>query len=440
MRKKKAIIGIVILIIIFLLLIFYQATKPQKIIIRFGMFTGSNWNVASADSFKIIDKAIEKFEMENPNVEVIYEGGIAKEDYSEWLSARFLEGTMPDVFMIKSTDFEKFSSLQAMKNLDLLIEQDADFVKEDFFSAALGVGVYEKGQYALPYETVPTLLFVNKTLLESEQIEMPNEEWTWEEMYEICAQVTKDIDGDGVIDQFGTYNYNWLNALYSNGGTLIEESNGKLNLTTKNVLSAISYVKDIHSLNEGYKVTQEDFNQGKVAFMPLTFAEYRTYKTYPYRVKKYLSFQWDCITFPAGVAGENTSEVDALLIGINEKTKHEELAWKFLKMLTSDEEVQMDIFRDSQGVSVLKKVTQSKEAENIIKENMDDNEQVINTMLLSNIIEGGVNTPKTQEYDQIIRLADSEIMRIIEENKNIESTMKIFQRNIESTHFLEQME
>jgi len=440
MRKKVFIVSVITILVVTISVIAYQNMKPQKTILRFGMFTGSNWNVASADSFKIIDKAIEQFEAKHPDVEVVYEGGISKEDYSEWLSARLLEGTMPDVFMIKSTDFDKFSSLHAMKNLDSLIAHDPEFSREAFFSTALNAGNYAESQYALPYEVVPTLLFVNKTLLKSEEIEMPKENWTWEDMYEICEKVTKDTDGDGSIDQFGTYNYNWLNAVHSNGGDLVDKTSGKWNFTTENTLAAISYVKRLQVLNEGYKVTQEDFNQGKVAFMPLTFAEYRTYKTYPYRVKKYTSFQWDCITFPAGTTGENTSEVDALLMGISNNTKQEKLAWEFLKMLTYTEETQMDIFQDSQGVSVLRNVMQSEEAKDIIKENMDDNEQVINTTLLGNIIEKGVNSPKTQEYEQVIRLADSEIMRIIEEGKNIESSMKIFQRNIESTHFLEQME
>ena len=46
-------------------------------------------------------------------------------------------------------------------------------------------------------------------------------------------------------------------------------------------------------------------------------------------------------------------------MGINSNTKHEKLAWEFLKQLTGNEEMQMDIFRYSQGVSVLKSVTGS---------------------------------------------------------------------------------
>ena len=46
--------------------------------------------------------------------------------------------------------------------------------------------------------------------------------------------------------------------------------------------------------------------------------------------------------------------MNTLLMGISSKTEHEKLAWEFLKLLTNDEDIQMDIFRYSQGASVLK--------------------------------------------------------------------------------------
>ena len=61
-----------------------------------------------------------------------------------------------------------------------------------FFDTVLDIGKYHESQYALPYEVVPTLMFVNKTLLEQEGIEVPNENWTWSTMEQIVDQITKD--------------------------------------------------------------------------------------------------------------------------------------------------------------------------------------------------------------------------------------------------------
>ena len=402
----------------------------KNITLEFGMFTGSNWDVAQANSFTIIDKAIAKFEHAHPGVTVHYYSGIRKDDYSEWFSRKLLAGEEPDIFMVLGTDFNQFASMGVMKNLETFIEEDTDFEPEKYFTSAFVSGQYESVQYALPYETVPTLMFVNKTLLTQEDIDMPEENWTWEDFYEICKKVTRDTDGDGVPDQFGSYNYDWMDALCSNGGGVFNKKGTEAALTDSRVVEAVKYVRSINDLYGGEKLTQEDFNGGRVAFMPLTFAEYRTYKTYPYKIRKYANFQWDCVTMPAGEQGGNISQVDSLLMGISANTKEEKLAWEFLKLLTYDEESQMNIFYDSQGASVLKTVTESQQMEQVVQEDMEEGDTVINGKLLGRVIEEGHVEPQFKKYEQAMSLTDSEINKILEEDKDVDSNLKILQRTI----------
>lgn len=402
----------------------------KNITLEFGMFTGSNWDVAQANSFTIIDKAIAKFEHAHPGVTVHYYSGIRKDDYSEWFSRKLLAGEEPDIFMVLGTDFNQFASMGVMKNLETFIEKDTDFEPEKYFTSAFVSGQYESVQYALPYETVPTLIFVNKTLLTQEGIDMPEENWTWEDFYEICKKVTRDTDGDGVPDQFGSYNYDWMDALCSNGGGVFNKKGTEAALTDSRVVEAVKYVRSINDLYGGEKLTQEDFNGGRVAFMPLTFAEYRTYKTYPYKIRKYANFQWDCVTMPAGEQGGNISQVDSLLMGISANTKEEKLAWEFLKLLTYDEESQMNIFYDSQGASVLKAVTESQQMEQVVQEDMEEGDTVINGKLLGRVIEEGHVEPQFKKYEQAMSLTDSEINKILEEDKDVDSNLKILQRTI----------
>ena len=412
-----------------LLAVYFQKKNTT---LEFGMFTGSNWDVANANSFIIIDKAIARFEQEHPGVKIHYYSGVLKEDYSEWFSRKLLEGEEPDVFMVLGTDFNQFSALGVMKNLDDLIQEDADFRPDRYFSSAFRTGQYGDVQYALPYEVVPTLMFVNKTLLTKEGIEMPGQDWTWEELYDICRQVTKDTDGDGILDQFGIYNYDWMDAVCSNGGEIFQPDGASCYMTDDQIVESVKYIRQLNEQKQGQKVVQEDFNGGSVAFMPLTFAEYRTYKTYPYKIRRYANFQWDCITMPAGNRGENLSQVDTLLMGISSNTRKEKLAWEFLKLLTYDEELQTEIFQYSQGASVLKAVTQSREMENIVQEDMEEGDTVISGNLLGRVIEEGHIEPKFRRYEQALALADSEISNILENEKSIDSSLKILQRTINS--------
>ena len=53
--------------------------KPKEITLNLGIFAGSNWDVPSGDSYRVIDNAIERFEKENPHIHIEYESGILKE-------------------------------------------------------------------------------------------------------------------------------------------------------------------------------------------------------------------------------------------------------------------------------------------------------------------------------------------------------------------------
>ncbi len=401
--------------------------------LEFGMFTGSNWNVANANSFVIIDKAIERFESEHPGVKVHYYSGVRKDDYSEWLARKLVSGEEPDVYMVLASDFDLYCSLGVLEGLDAQIRNDNTFDADNFFSTSLKTGQYGGKQYALPYETVPRLMFVNKTLLDEEGIEMPGQDWTWDDLYDICRKVTKDTDGDGVLDQFGIANYAWTDACYADGVTLFNDNGTDCSLTSEGMSETLRYLRRLEALNGGQSVTQQDYSNGKVAFLPLTFAEYRTYKTYPYKIRKYAHFQWDCLTMPAGYSGDNVSGVDSLLIGISKRSTNRTLAWEFLKLLTSDTDIQTDIFRYSQGASVLKSVTDSSEMEMILSRDMEKGDTVISGELLSSVIEHGHVEPQFEKFTQAMTIANSGVDGILSSEELVDTQLKILQREVEAT-------
>lgn len=399
--------------------------KEKKTVLTFGMFAGNQWDVPDDNCYKIIDEAIADFEKEHPDVEIKYDSGILKDDYSEWISEKALKGELPDVFMVLPEDFNTFSSVGVLKNLDSIISDDSDFQKNDYYKSSFLAGEFENSQYALPYESVPTLMFVNKTLLKKERIKVPGDHWTWGDFYKICEKVTKDTDGDGKIDQFGVYDYDWEDAVYSNGGELFQEDGTECNLTGENVENAILFAKKIRQLSGYQNPTSNDFDTGKIAFRPMKFSEFRAYKPYPWKINKYFEFEWDCIRLPAGVDGENQTNADHLLMGISNRTKHSRLAWEFLKKLSYQKETQQKLFSYSQGVSVLKSVTNSKKAEKILEEDMGKDTGV-QVKLLDEVMRQAVAAPKFRGYDTILQYIDSEMYQIMLDDENFdEDILKI---------------
>lgn len=404
--------------------------KQGKIVLTFGMFSGNQSDVPNDDCYKIVDETIQSFEREYPNVEVRYVSGILKDDYSEWLSNQALNGTLPDVFMVLPEDFSTFASVGVLKNLDTMLKADSSLKEEAFYQGCYDAGTYNGYQYALPYESVPKLMLVNKTLLRKNNIVLPDNSWTWEDFYDICKKITKDTDKDGKNDQFGVYDYSWSDAIYSNGDGIFNDKGTVCNLTEHSVEEAILFARDIYELTGAQNPTSDDFDKGKVAFRPVTFSEFRTYKPYPWKINKYFDFEWDCIPLPDGPEGENFSETETMLMGINAKSEHSALAWNFLKKLTYDEGVQQKIFQYSKGISPLKKVTNSQKTEEILKNSVGD-DTVVQVSLLNQIMERAARKEKFQKYNTVMDYMDGEILKLFQEEGDFDMNLLHLKKKID---------
>lgn len=426
---KKNLVLLEIALVGMLLLFYCWKEMRQETVITFGMFVDSNWDAPNDNFIKVMGDAIAKFEKEHPGVRIEYESGILKEDYSEWLTGNFLKGKEPDVFMIGKDDFNALSSKGALMSLDSIIERDNDFSKESYYDSMLESGQYEQMQYALPYESVPLLMCVNKTLLEKAGVAIPKNDWTWGDFHEICRKVTRDKDGNGELDQYGVYNYMWKDAAYSNGASLFNETGTENYVSDRNVVNAVNFVYKINSLTDGYTVTEKDFENGNVAFSPIPLTDYRTYKTYPWKIEKYTDFDWTCITMPAGPEGDNTSEVDSLLAGISSRTKEKKLAWEFLKLLTYDEEIQTEVAIYSKGISPLKKVVESKETYALLKK---ENQGEVDVELLTDTMRKGVTIPKFEKYEEALLMMNEGVLAAMDSEKNIHVSLITLQRNIKN--------
>lgn len=409
---------------------FYRKFIPEKNdTLTIGVFSDSYWEVQNGYSYQIVNDAIDLFQDRHPDIRVDYVSGILKSDYSEWLAEQLLSENAPDVFFVFGEDFSALADMGALKNLNTLMERDEDFSQASFYSSALACGKHNGAQYALPFECAPKLMFVNRTILDREGISMPENDWTWEEFYQICQAVTKDTDGDGLADQFGEIGYTWMEAFESNGVTLFNEDGTQCYLTAPGAEEALEFIGRLEKLNTGYNVSERDFDRGNVAFQPMSFSEFRAYQSYPLSVKKYSGFDWGCIPMPAGPQGDNISTLDTLLVGMNADTSHVKEAWEFLKLLTCEPQLQEEIFDYSEGVSVLREVTESEET---LQRLMEDSgsEESLNLSILSEAVEKSLVVYYFPGRDEAEARADQAVSRILEGDGNISMEQIIWNREL----------
>lgn len=428
-RNRKYMIGLGFLLIILGVFLVRYYQKNHKEVITLGVFTGSPWDVPDAYTYEFLEDAIAEFEDAHPNVTVKYISGIPKEEYSEWLSGKLVGGEAPDVFMILPEDFSTLKKVGALKKLDSFIKNEEAGWEDNYYESAYDFGSFQGSQYALPLESAPDMMFVNKTLLAKEAILMPDEDWTWEEFYEICKKVTKDCDGNGVIDQFGVYNYNWEHAFITNDVAAFDQDGTSCNIQGENAQEAVEFIKKLEELKNGGVVTSEDFDLGKVAFMPLSLAEYRTYKPYPWSIKKYSNFDWDCITLPRGPHGDNVSRMNTLLMGMNVRTRKTELSWELMKTFCYNEKIQLEIYNYREGGAVLRKILDENNAILIVNQELPKNGS-LNIGMIHSIMENAQMDYNFSNANEAKDMISSGIVDIVNNDKNPKISLKLLQREI----------
>lgn len=401
----------------------YYAQKT----IRLGVYSGSSWDVPNSRDNRAIDQAIALFEKQHPNVNVIYESGIPKEEYAGWLSERIIQGEQADMFIVPEEDFSLLASTGTLEDLSPYLEKEFD--TSIYYEAALETGVYGGRQYALPFESNPIMMCVNKDLLAAEGIALPESDWTLEDLYRICKAVTKDTDGNGVIDQYGITDYSWQQALIAHGGQLFDSQDGKLTVANDKMRDALTYLARLTALSGDSTVTSEDFDKGRVAFYPMTLAQYRTYKPYPYHVAKYSTFAWTCIQMPTVQSGMAGTQVETSLFAMSAKTHHPELVWEFLNLLSTDRSIQQELFNHSQGMSVLKSVMASQETRNTLKAE-DFGEDSLSAATLHRLMENTVVERKFKYYNHVVERADYLLLKAMKE-KNLDSQLPSIQKELE---------
>ena len=405
----------------------WYLTRPK--VLTVGLFAGSNWNVPEGDSYALMEEAIKRFEAEHPGVKVKYVSGIRREDYSEWLAERLLKGEEPDIFVVPGADFDLYASIGALAPLDRSMNKDTEFDPSVYYPMALEYGRWNGISYALPVGAVPTLMFVNKTLLAKEGIPIPGNDWTWQDFLRICKAVTKDTDGDGRLDQFGVYDYTWHKAALTNDVKIFSADGRNANFMSKNMEEVLYFMDELHAVSQGQEVTAKDFDMGRVAFRPFTFAEYRTYKPYPWRIKKYSSFEWDCIKLPAGPSGHNSSIMQTMIMAISARTSEPRLSWELLKTICYDPAIQELMLTKSQGLPVRRDVVESPQAQQLFTAATPGSEEM-NLKIVSQVMDDSMTEPKFPRYKEAMNLADHKLLHIVQENMSLSSALSQVQKEI----------
>jgi multiple sugar transport system substrate-binding protein len=227
-------------------------TGGEKVKIRLATWAG-------VDESKELQAVLDKINAKATTFEIVQEAQPA--DYYTKLQTNLAGGTAADLLWLSQEYIAGYAQKGVLLDIsDRLAKDDRPAAKlDDYYPSVLQTAQYENKTYGLPWIAQPVMLYYNPKLFADAGVEPPNENWTWDDFKAAAAKLTKDTDGDGKADQFGTAFNGWPPIqmfIWQAGGEVISEDKTKSPLDSPEALAGAQFYGDI-IYNPEYAATED---------------------------------------------------------------------------------------------------------------------------------------------------------------------------------------
>jgi multiple sugar transport system substrate-binding protein len=293
------------------------------------------------EDWQMWKQVVREFEAANPDIKVslLYWPG---NNYEAKLQLTMAAGTAPDVIDVQDEPFAAYTHMGQFEDLEPYLKRAADeYAPSRFFPTALETFRIGGKQYGLPWNGGMLMIFYNRTLFREAGLpDPPPRDWTREQWLEYCHRLTRDEDGDGRIDQFGTqvnphYMYSLMPWIWMFGGDTVDPAMKRCTLDTPAGRQTLSFLRDL-IYKEHVAPRSNEFTGmgGNVMFMTGRVGMVMD-GVWAMPFMRQTDIDWDVTFLPRGPAGRfSRGTWDG--VAMYRKSAHKEEAWRFIRFITGE--------------------------------------------------------------------------------------------------------
>ena len=261
---------------------------------------------------------------------------ITWDSYWTLLEAGASGGDMPDVFWMHSNEATKYMSNDILLDLTDKVAASEKLEMDKFPSDIKEMYQYDGKTYAVPKDIDTIALWYNKDMFDEAGIPYPDDNWTWDDLYDAAVKLTKD-DGSqyGIAMNPSNEQDGWMNVIYSMGGNVISEDMKKSGFDDPNTIKAMEYVdKLVKNAMPPAAVMSETgtdvlLGSGKIAML-----SQGSWMVAAFKDNEYISQHCDVAVLPKDAqTGKRVSLYNGLGWAASANTKNPEAAWKLIEFL-----------------------------------------------------------------------------------------------------------
>lgn len=319
------------------------------------------------EGMETFDKLIEKFEKENPNIDVEQ---TSPPEATTVLRTRVSKSDIPDVMGIGGDITYKDLSETGVFT-DVSKDKNLENIQEAYIQMLKDVSNEEK-VYGIPYAANAVGVIYNKSIFKELNLEIPE---TWDDF----MAVAKKVQDSGQIPFYHTYKDSWtilsaFNALAANtqGEDFYTQLNKGKILAGERYKEAAEKIVDL--ANYGHNNQQGvGYNDGNTAFANGEAAMYlQGIWAIPEIKKANPNIDLGVFSFPATNNPDETKLVSGvdLMLATSASSKHPEEAQKFIQFLLKEENAKQYI-GEQNAFSALEGITQDDPTVTELKESFE---------------------------------------------------------------------
>ena len=242
-----------------------------------GQVSIDYWHFYGGDFGRVHEEAIAEFNATHPDIQVTSQYiGSAWTGRDKLLTA-IAAGSAPDICLV---DDYWIPELAATGNILKLGDHITANTAFDVFDLFWQSARYKGEIWAMPYAASNLVLYYNKDMFIAAGLDPEAPPTTWGELVDYAKTLTKDLDGDGQIDQWGLMMnttsrtgviYDFLPYLWQNGGELFNEDCTECTIDSDEAVESLQYLQDLIYVHEAMPAAppKNGYRTGVVA---MTFA------------------------------------------------------------------------------------------------------------------------------------------------------------------------
>ncbi|MGO2361985.1 MAG: ABC transporter substrate-binding protein [Brachybacterium tyrofermentans] len=191
------------------------------------------------------ESVIAGFNEKYPNITVEVTKSPFKEFFTR-LQTQASGDNLPDAFMMNGPNFQLYASHDILVPFDAAVDSgDLDF--GNYPEAMADLYTYEGTPYGVPTSYDSIGLWYNTELFEKAGVDVPTDDWTWDDLHEASKSISEALADDGVYGfAGGAYNQElFYNLIFQAGGEVLNEDSTKAQYSSDGSRAALQFLRDM---------------------------------------------------------------------------------------------------------------------------------------------------------------------------------------------------